>query len=74
MRKIPLPSGRTIEIDDRDFRSIVYSDREAAMRILGVHRGPPRLKLERKFDEESGELVVSMRVAREGELEGSEGL
>jgi hypothetical protein len=67
MRTLRLPSGQTIEVDDRDFRSIVCSDREAAMQILGVRRGPPRLKFESHFDERTGELVANVRLRPDGE-------
>lgn len=37
------------------------------MRILGVRRGPPRLKFESHFDERTGELVANVRLRPDGE-------
>ncbi len=46
MRHFQLPDGRSLELDDRDFRAMVHSNREEVMRMLGVKRVPPRLVLE----------------------------
>jgi hypothetical protein len=46
MRHFQLPNGRSIELEDGDFRSLVHSNREEVMRMLGVKRTRPKLVVE----------------------------
>lgn len=66
-RTFTLANGRTIDLDDDDFRAILYANREAALRLLKVRRAPPGISFAAVGETPDGEPVT--RVWAESETE-----
>lgn len=72
MRHFQLPNGRSIELEDADFRSLVHSNREEVMRMLNVKRTRPKIVLEiNETGHSVARLQGSMEESRQAKLEAA---